>query len=542
MRLQLTTPALHFAAVTAAFVVLVSAAAAATGPETATQATPESKFDILEFRVLGSHLLPPRDVERAVYAHLGPARGIDDVKKAAASLEKAYKDAGYGTVFVDIPEQTVDDGIVRLKVTEGSVERVRVRGERYFSGRQIRSALAALVPGQTPHLPTLQQELTDLNARSADRAITPVLKAGQEPGTVDIDLAVKDTLPLHGFVQGDNRHTADTTPNRATVSLSYDNLWQRQDSVALLYQTAPARTRNASVEAANYYAHTGSSGGVANLSYTHTSSNVAALGTLGVLGKGTIYGAHWLQPLVSTPQSSQSLTLGIDYKDVLTDVFPDVTPSSPAGSSVAAPVRYLNWSAAYSHLWRASAHTLALNAGLGFGVRDLINRPAEFENARAGGQPGYFYLRLSGEATQALPAGFALLGRLTSQWSADPLVNNEQFALGGLDTVRGYLEAETLGDTGVAGTLELHTPALGRLGATLRPLYGLVFVDAGVTTLLQPLSSQDYNFHLWSAGVGLRLENASGLSGTVDVAIPESTGIRTRKHAGRVDFSVRYGL
>lgn len=499
------------------------------------------KFDILEFRVLGSRLLPARAVESAVYPYLGPERDINDVKKATETLEKAYKDAGYGTVFVDIPEQTVADGIVRLKVTEGVVEHVRVQGERYFSGRQIKAGLPALVPGQTPNLKVLQGELTDLNARSADRAITPVLKAGQAPGTVDVDLAVKDTLPLHGFVQVDDRHTADTTPNRATVSLSYDNLWQRQDSVSVLYQTAPARTENASVEAANYNAHVGSDG-IANLSYTHTSSNVAALGTLGVLGKGTIYGFHWQQPLPGTAALAQNLTLGLDYKDVQTNVFPDVTATSPAGTSVTAPVRYLNWSAAYGNFWRGAAHTAGLNFGIGFGVRSVVDEPAEFENARAEGAPGYFYLRLSGQATQALPANLSLLERLTSQWSADPLVNNEQFSLGGMDTVRGYLEAEALGDTGAAGTLEVHTPPLGHLGTTLRPLYGFVFVDAGIATLLDPLSSQSYSFHLWSAGAGLRLENPSGLTGELDLAIPESTGIRTRRNAGVVDFWVRYGL
>src|SRR5215469_3110044 len=91
----------------------------------------------------GSHLLPVRDVERAVYPHLGPGRDIEAVKQASDALEKAYKDAGYGTVFVDIPEQTVEDGIVRLKVTEGTLAHVRVRGERYFSGRQILAELPA---------------------------------------------------------------------------------------------------------------------------------------------------------------------------------------------------------------------------------------------------------------------------------------------------------------------------------------------------------------------------------------------------------------
>src|SRR5580700_1637897 len=87
-------------------------------------------FDIQEFRVLGNHLLAAVVIERAVYPYLGPAGTIETVKQAADALEKAYQDSGYGTVFVDIPEQQVDDGIVRLKVTEGVLERVHVRGDR----------------------------------------------------------------------------------------------------------------------------------------------------------------------------------------------------------------------------------------------------------------------------------------------------------------------------------------------------------------------------------------------------------------------------
>jgi hemolysin activation/secretion protein len=534
------------AAVLAALALLASRGAFAEDPPKAVESAPaaeqapQNKFDINEFRVLGSHILPQRDVERAVYPFLGPGRTIDTVRKAADALEKAYKDAGYGTVFVDIPEQTVEEGIVRLKVTEGSLDRVRVRGARYFSGRQILDALPALEAGQTPHLTSLQDELTALNARTPDRTITPVLKAGPEPGTVDVDLAVKDTLPLHGSVEVDDRHTADTTPNRASVSLSYDNLWQRQDSIALEYQTAPAKTENDEVESLTYLAHIAD--GVAAFSYLHTNSNVLALGTLGVLGKGTIYGAHWLEPITNTVESSQSFTFGVDYKDVQTLVMPDPVSGS-SSAPVTAPVHYLNWSASYSEAWRAPTHTFGTTVGIGLGIRGLIDTQAEFENARSQGTPGYFYLRVSGDALQALPAGTAIQARLTSQWSMNPLVNNEQFSLGGQDTVRGYLEAETLADTGAAGTLEFHSPAFGaHLSSMLKPLYAFGFVDAGIATLLDPLPSQDAKFHLWSTGVGMRLENTSGLSGSLDYAIPEKDGPRTRKHDGRFDFLLRYGF
>jgi hemolysin activation/secretion protein len=152
-------------------------------------------------------------------------------------------------------------------------------------------------------------------------------------------------------------------------------------------------------------------------------------------------------------------------------------------------------------------------------------------------------LRTGVGATEALPWGFALQERINGQWADSPLVNNEQFSLGGVDTVRGYLEAETLGDSGAAGTVELHSPTMGpRLGAWAPPLYAFIFVDGGVATIVDALPSQRTNITLWSDGVGLRLENWRGFSGVVDYAVPQRDGVRTRKDDHRIDFSVRYGF
>src|SRR5262245_6663834 len=67
-------------------------------------AADEQVFTIDEYRVLGVTALPAVAVERAVYDYAGPGRTVADVEQARQSLERAYRDAGYGTVFVDIPE------------------------------------------------------------------------------------------------------------------------------------------------------------------------------------------------------------------------------------------------------------------------------------------------------------------------------------------------------------------------------------------------------------------------------------------------------
>src|ERR1700760_3929096 len=104
----------------------------------------DEQFTIGEYRVLHNTVLSPRQIEAAVYPHLGPNKTLADVQAARTDLEKAYHDAGYSTVFVDIPQQSVENGVVRLQVTEGKVDRVRVLGTLYFSNRRILAAMPSL--------------------------------------------------------------------------------------------------------------------------------------------------------------------------------------------------------------------------------------------------------------------------------------------------------------------------------------------------------------------------------------------------------------
>jgi hemolysin activation/secretion protein len=352
-------------------------------------------------------------------------------------------------------------------------------------------------------------------------------------------------VPLHASLEMNNAYTVDTTPLRASGTVSYDNLWQRQDTIALQYLTAPEDTSQATVWSVSYGGHLGP--GIVGANFIHNSSDVQALGTLGVLGKGSIFGLHWIQPLGGTTAWVHSWTIGGDYKDVDTEVFPDAAADPGSGSNpaqpVTAPVTYINWNAGYT-AGRNTAHdaffgTLSFN----FGIRGLVNQPQEFADARSGGVPNYIYVRLSAQELRSLGAGFAVLLRLNGQWSADPLVTNEQFALGGFDSVRGYYEAEAIGDNGLTGTFELHSPALGaHFGQLFAPLYAFGFVDAGFTSLIDPLPGQVSSFHFWSTGLGLRLERTSGFSTALAWAIPEANGVRTVRHASRLLFFVRYGF
>jgi len=65
---------------------------------------------------------------------------------------------------------------------------------------------------------------------------------------------VKDTFPLHGSLEINNRYSASTTQLRLNGSISYDNLWQLGHSVGFSFQTSPEDPSQVQVFSAYYLA------------------------------------------------------------------------------------------------------------------------------------------------------------------------------------------------------------------------------------------------------------------------------------------------
>ncbi len=518
--------------------------APAAGEEKTTEAK-QPTFAILEYQVEGNTVLPVRTVEQAVYPHLGAGRTIADVEQARKSLEQAYQKAGYSTVFVDIPEQDVVNGVVRLRVTEGRVGRVRVTGSRYYSLGRIRSQLPALAPGTVPYLPDVQQQMSAANTAAADRRITPVFRAGRTPGTVDVDLKVTDQPPWHASLEVNNRYSANTTHTRASGELRYDNLWQREHSLSLQYQTAPEDTDEVRVASATYLFRSEQSNQLTALYAVRSRSNVAAIGDISVIGSGDILGARRIVPLPPGKQYFHSLVLGADYKSFGESLL------LGSDSSTETPIRYIPLSLAYNASLPGESATNQFGAALNFSLRSLSDRRVDcfgqevdqFECKRFKARPNYLYLKADYKHTREFQNGMSMSARLSGQAADQPLISNEQFSAGGADSVRGYLESERLGDDGLQAGLEWRSPSLaGEKTPGLQELLFLIFAEAAQLRIKDPLPDQQSRFSLASGGAGLRFTALKNLKGELDWARALKDGAVTKTGDDRLHFRLEYGF
>ena len=479
----------------------------------------KNEFSVMEYQVTGNTMLPAVSIEEAVYRYLGEGKSIDDVEKARTALEKAYHDSGYLTVLVDIPEQSVSSGVVELKVTEGSVEKVRVVGSHYFSLNRILSKVPELAEGNVPYFPEVQKQLVEAN-RASDLKVTPVLRPGATPGKVEAELKVEDQLPLHYSLELNNHASANTSALRLTGMVRYDNLWQREHSLSLQYQTSPDKTSEVKVFSGTYLMPIEHSDNQLAMYAVASRSNVASVGNMSVLGQGNILGARWVIPLPSRDKLFHSVTLGVDYKHFL-----DQTLQAGADTGHT-PITYLPFSVAYGANLSDEAGVSGANATLNFNLRGVENRMticsgqvvSEFECKRYNAKPDYFYLRGDVERTQILPKGFALYARLDGQLASGPLISNEQFTAGGADSVRGYYESEQAGDDGERGSLELRGPQMATGSfSDLRPL---MFLEGAHLRVREPLPAQTAAFTLSSTGFGLRAQAWKNFTMGLDVAWP----------------------
>ena len=204
------------------------------------------RFAVNKYLVMGNSILPP-EAMAMVLTNIDGAFGtnvsFDGIRAGMMELQKAYRERGYVTVSVGLPQQKLTNAVVKVKVTEGRLAAINVTGNRYFSSNNVMRALPSLYTNMLLNSHVLQRELDNANA-SRNRQIYPVIGPGPEPDTSELTLKVKDRLPLHARLEINNQATPGTPDYRMNFSAQYDNLWDLEHQIGIQYNSTPDRFKN----------------------------------------------------------------------------------------------------------------------------------------------------------------------------------------------------------------------------------------------------------------------------------------------------------
>lgn len=498
---------------------------------------PAPRFDINRFEVAGNTLLPAELVEQAVNAHVGTNRELADIQSAVDALQRLYADQGYGAVRVLLPEQDITRGVIRIAVVQPVVGTVSVEGNTIFGEANIRASLPALREGQVPNSADIARNLQMLSEDPSKR-IEVLLRAGQTEDRIDATVRVVEEDPSRFTIALDNTGTSATGDYRLRFGYQNSNLFDSDHSISAQIVGSPTEISKVTIVGLGYRIPFYELNSALEMAagYSDVNSGVVQ-GLFNVSGSGKFLGARWSYYLPRWGALEQKLSASLDYRafdnQVLLDgagVVPDIT-LHPVGLTYSGTLR-------------------AAQAEGGFYLQVAHNIPggkngdgAAFQAARAGADSRYTVLRYGANAVAALPGDFQLRGLFNGQYTDDMLVSGEQFGIGGMYSVRGFLERELADDRGLSGSIEIYTPELATtLGLSGGNLRLLSFYDSGTTWRVNPLPGEVHRNGLSSWGLGARYGFMRSLSARLDFAqILDSGGSRERNQV-RGAFSVAWSF
>lgn len=481
-------------------VMILSAAHAAAAADSPSEAV---HFPIHKIRFAGNHLVDSQRLENSVRRYYGAERRLQDLLDAKQAVSQAYAAEGYRLVAVGLPSHFTPDGQITLTIREIPLGQVRVSGPGRSAEASVRYALPALHSGQALNFTELDQQLALAN-QNPSRQLALKLQGGE--GAADAEIAVQEEASQRLGLSLDNTGSAATGRARAGITYLNSDLWQRGHVLTLGYNTAVEEPGRVKQLALSYQLPLPRLGDNLSIAATYSASNSGRVADVfDISGEGTTYALHYTHALTRAARHTQLLEFGFDARNNRNTV-------NFFGQDLGVDVNERPASLSYHYRgqwadtrWQSSLSYLQ-NIETG-----RKNDNAAYGASRAGARADWHLWRYRLGVQQGLGA-WQLAARLEGQYSPNPLISGEQFALGGAHAVRGFEEREASGDRGLLGGLELYSPAIGQHHRAL------IFADAGRHTRLNPQAGEVAGDDVASAGLGWRSQYGHSLSLSVDWA------------------------
>lgn len=480
-----------------------------------------AKIPVKDISVIGVTIFPAAKINSITEPFKNKELGLKEIQKIADLITDLYRQKGYITSRAYIPPQKIEDGKLEIRVLEASVGDIQVKGNRFYSTRVIRRYINVKT-GELFNYNGLQRDLLKINEHP-DRNAKAILTPGKEPGSTDIVLEVKDSLPLHLSLGYDNFASRFVRRNRYIATATDNNLLGRDDILNIQYLRG---------EANNYYSYS------ANYLYPLTKTlNIGFLASRSKIvlgkeftdvesrGKSRVFSLYGSQNLIKNENLIFDLNFGFDYKDVYNFLLGDI--SSQDRLRIAKTGFNLDVTDNFGRTIITNDFNYGFPHILG-GTKAHL-QPTDKPTSRTGAGGEFLKDTLNLLRLQRLIFDATLLWKNQMQFSPSILTATEQFQAGGPANNRGYPPAEFVGDRGYSMSWELAAPiyfvpksfkipfSKSRIYDALRIIGFYDWTNLHLKNL-QPTDKR--NMTIRSAGCGIRLNILEDFSLRYEIGWP----------------------
>lgn len=416
------------------------------------------------------------------------------VQALVTEVNRRLAAAGQGFSVASVPDQDVAQGRLRIVVTQGRLQRLRIEGaaDADAIGRQFDS-----VRGDAPlDAAALDDTLAWLDRALPGRQSQARFSPGEGAGAVVLDLQVKEPARLAFSAGADNTGSAVTGEERISAGAVWSRVMHADDQLQLRLSGNPdfqhARSWQLGYQLGLPWRH------VFSVSANGGSIRGRMPEPLALSGSSSGQSLRYEIPLRLSGAWTDGLTLGFDHKRSDNNLLFSETPVTQTVTEIGQFV--LSYGAQRPDAlgsMRVGA-TLTLSPGGLFGHQD----DAAFGATRAGAKARYQVLQLQLDRSTQL-GRMSWQSGLTLQQASTNLLGSEQLAGGGVSSLRGFREGAAYGDSGWVWRNELRLPSWqGPAGLQFTPS---LLADAAALRLHTTQPGEPARRYLGSAGLGLSI-------------------------------------
>jgi hemolysin activation/secretion protein len=468
----------------------LASAQSGTAVERLTQTLSERiEFDVSRYQIIGENPIGEAETRAILAPYVGAKRGIDDIESAANALEKRLELKGLSFYRVSFPPQELTDGVVDLLMTRYKIGSINIQGNSYYSERNIQSSLPVLQKGKSPSTKSIARALRVANQNSGKR-VRVTLAPGDGVNEISANIVVKDQKPLVLTSWLNNTGTKSSGDYRVGASISHRNIFGLDHNGSITFITSPEGINDVKQIAASYRIPLYSLGGSLNFVAVNSEVDTGLVADVfDVAGRGEVYGIGYSHILPS--RGLYNHVLQVQVQDKLFDN--DVTF---LGRQVLEDVRSRPLAATYQASW-GNGKAIEMSASLSVTSNlsgGSFNNARSYGVSRSGATDDWAKVNV-GASYQYKAEAWLYIASLSAAITSDRLITGEQFAVGGVSSVRGMDERELRGDKGYQMSVQAWAPSI------LKNLRPVAFFDIAHVTNNDPIEGEFGSEDVMSIGL-----------------------------------------
>jgi len=455
------------------------------------------KFFVKKIEVEGSSLFPKEELEALVKLDEGKEISMGVLLLLVQKLTSYYVSQGYFLSKAYIPAQKLKDGIVKINIAEGKINKIEVTGNESLDSEDIEGRFIRVRNEGVLREQTLERTLLELNDLLGV-TVRSLLKPGELPGTSNLVLEVKES-PAYSFAfDMDNYGSEFTGRVHYNFSANVGNLFKLGDQFSLRVIQSDFTQ---SLVAPSFLYPINNYGTTLKFSYSHSKQSLGKdLVSLESKGNSDSFTSELSHPLYRSRLGQLNVKGGYSIRESRN--FALGMPRSRDN------LRAFHVSLGGNYTDRFLGRTFA-EIKFNQGISDSNYKRALISRARAKGN----IFRAEFNFTRFQSTGFAgsyFIIRGNGQISSARALSSNLFSVGGFGTVRGFPISEYSGSNGYNGGIEYVFPfpsdmLIGKGKLKWKDILSFnTFVEGGKIQILEP-DVGDLERSITGGGFGMKI-------------------------------------